>query len=52
MSTPRMVAVCDTLRPTTLPKNLVPSKPAIAEPASGASGTARRRLGLEVAPPC
>src|SRR5471030_1912122 len=47
--TPRMVAVCDVLRPTTLPKKLVPNKPAIAAPASGARGTARRRLGLRPA---
>ena len=50
ISTPRMVTVCDVLRPTTLPKNLVPSKPAITEPASGASGTASRRLGLRICP--
>src|SRR5476649_743648 len=47
--TPKIVAVCDVLRPTTLPKKLVPNKPAIAAPASGARGTARRRLGLRPA---
>ena len=45
-NTPSIVAVCETLRPTTLPKNLVPSKPAMADPASGARGTANNSCGL------
>ena len=36
----------DAARPILLPKNLVPNRPAIADPARGASGTASRRLGL------
>src|SRR6476661_2859737 len=46
ISTPRMVTLCEALRPILLPKNLVPKRPAMADPASGASGTARRRCGL------
>src|SRR4051812_3747311 len=50
ISTPRIVTVWDVLRPTMLPKNLVPNKPAITAPASGASGTASKRLGLRSCP--
>src|SRR3569623_525551 len=39
MNTPRIVAVCETPRPTLLPPRVVPNRPAMSEPASGASGT-------------
>ena len=45
-STPMMVTLCDAVRPMRLPKKRVPNKPAINEPASGASGTNNIRCGL------
>ncbi|MNT10554.1 hypothetical protein D3C72_1453920 [compost metagenome] len=53
MATPRIVAVCATILPPrdseeNRSKNLVPNRPAIAEPTSGASGIASSRLGLSV----
>jgi hypothetical protein len=42
INTPRMVRLCVTFRLMTSPPNLVPSTPAMMEPASGAIGTARR----------
>src|SRR6476620_180963 len=45
-STPRMVTLWEAPRPILLPKNLVPKRPAMADPASGARGTARRSCGL------
>src|SRR5512146_2231582 len=46
ISTPRMVTLWEAPRPILLPKNLVPKRPAITDPASGASGTAKRSCGL------
>ena len=46
IATPSMVSVWDATRPSLLPKNLVPNRPASAEAANGANGTARSRLGL------
>ncbi len=41
-NTPRMVTVCDSLRPIQLPPRAVPKIPAKSAPASGASGTASK----------
>src|SRR5574343_607955 len=48
-STPRMVRVCESLRPIQLPPNWVPKTAASAEPTRGASGTASSVLALRVA---
>ena len=46
ISTPMIVTLWEAVRPIRLPKNRVPNRPAIKEPASGASGTISMRCGL------